>query len=113
MSIFSDRKTLLNTFERVILLTFISILIASLFISVVNDIYAFAKSDESVTLSVSQPMKLSALAKTLQKEGVIKNPLIFSIFVKTKSRSEKLESFVGTVTLSKDMSYREIMLVFS
>ena len=113
MSLFSDKRSLRNAFERVIILTAIAVLISMLFISVVNDIYAFVKPEENISITLSQPLTLKELSRLLQEKGVIKNPTVFSIFIKSKNRAEQLESFVGEITLRRDMSYREIMLALS
>jgi len=109
----SIKKTARNTFEIVIMITLLSALISLAVISVLNDIYAFVKPEGAVTLSVSEPLRLNTLSRRLQREGIIKNPTVFSLFVKSKGMAQKLESFSGEVALRKDMSYREIMLALS
>lgn len=108
-----DKKMIRNAFEIIIIITLLSALLALAVISVANDIYAFVKPNESVTLSISEPLELKAFSKKLQDEGIIKNPTVFSIFIKSKGRQEKLEAFVGEVALRQNMSYREIMLALS
>lgn len=113
MSIFSDKEAIRNTFERAITVTLFALLIALLFISLTNDIYAFVKPEGEVLLTVSEPIPLGELSRLLQDEGIIRNPTVFSLFIKSKNRADALESFVGEAKLSRDMSYREIMLAFS
>ena len=113
MSDISNKKLIRNTFEIVIMITLLSSLIALAVISVANDMYAFVKPDGKVTLNVNEPQKLDALSKQLQAEGIIKNPTVFSLFIKSKGREKKLESFSGEIELQRNMSYREIMLALS
>ncbi len=108
-----SKKAIRNTFERTVLLALIALLIALLLISIVNDMYAFVKPQGEVMLSVEAPTSLYRLAKQLQKNGVIKNPTFFSVFIISKGREQRLEAFVGELELRQDMSYREIMLAFS
>ena len=109
----SKNKTVRNTFEIVIMITLLSALLSLAVISVFNDVYAFVKPNEAVTVSISEPLKISALSRELQRERIIKNPTVFAMFVKSKGMTQKLESFSGEVALRKDMSYREIMQVLS
>ena len=113
MSDTSDAKIVRNTFEMIIMITLLSALIALAIISVANDMYAFVKSSEQVVLNVSEPLTLSELSKQLQSEGIIKNPTVFSMFVRSKGRADALESFSGEIALRRDMSYREIMIALS
>ena len=113
MTDISNRKLIKNTFEIVIMITLLAALISLAVISVANDMYAFVKPDASVTLNIDEPLDLDSMSKLLQSQGVIKNPNVFSLFVKSKGKTDKLESFSGEVVLRQDMSYREIILALS
>ncbi len=113
MSLFSDKQLLKITFEAVVILTALALLISMLFISVVNDMYAFVKPEEKVFITLPDPLTLGELSHLLQKEGIIKNPTVFSIFVKAKNKADKLEAFSGELALNRNMSYREIILALS
>lgn len=102
-----------KVFEKLIIITLLSVFFALFLVSVFNDMYAFVKPSGSVTLVISEPITLGELSRLISKQGVISNPTVFSLFVQSKGRRERLESFAGEVTLSKDMSYREIMLALS
>ena len=108
-----DNSLVRNVFERVVIMTLIAVFIALSVISVANDMYAFVKSDNTIQITLNSPTELTQLSKLLQREGIIKNPTIFVLFIKSKGRQEKLESFVGETTLRQNMSYREIMLALS
>ena len=113
MSVSDDKKLVRNTFEIIIIATLLSAMLALAIISVVNDMYAFVKPDSNVSLDISEPLSLRAISLKLQDEGIIKNPTVFCIFVKSKGKQESLESFIGQAALRQDMSYREIMLALS
>ena len=108
-----NEKMVRNTFEIVIMLTLFSALLSLAIISVFNDVYAFVKPNETVTLSIAEPLKLDTLSRQLQREGIIKNPTVFKIFVKSKRMTQKLEAFSGEIPMRKDMSYREIIFALS
>ena len=102
-----------RAFGIIIPLCLAALMLGGAIISVGNDIYAFVKPDVGVTLRVDEPLDLASLSRRLQDEGIIKNPTVFSLFIKSKGRQEKLEAFVGEVALNRNMSYREIMLTLS
>lgn len=107
-----NKKVIKRAFEQMIILTLLAVLLALLIASALNDMYAFIKQSGHIELSLSSPLTLKKLSRMLRDRGVIKNPLFFSLFVKSKSMQSRLESFVGDVTLDKNMSYREIILAF-
>lgn len=113
MSDAPSQKLIRNAFEIVIITTLLSAMLALSVISVMNDIYAFVKPEGTVMLKIAEPTKIGELSRQLQREGIIKNPTVFSLFVRSKGMTQKLESFFGEASLRKDMSYREIMLSLS
>lgn len=113
MSPSSPKDSVKNIFERAIIIAMLSLLLSALFLSVVNDVYAFVKPKGSVELSLAEPLSLTELSRLLQSKGVIKNPTVFTLFIKSKDRADKLEAFSGSALLQRDMSYREIMLALS
>ena len=46
----------------------------------------------------------------LEECGVIANPHVFTLYVRSKDKTELLEAFVGNAELDRSMSYREILL---
>ena len=88
----------------------VAVFIASLVIALANDIYAFIKPDGAITLSVDTPRSLPEISHMLEDCGVIANPYAFALYVKSKDKTELLESFVGNAELDRSMSYREILL---
>jgi cell division protein YceG involved in septum cleavage len=113
MPLFYNKTTAKSVFERALIIAAFSLLLSALLLSVINDVYAFVKPDGELKLTFTEPMPLSELSRLLQKEGVVKNPTVFSLFVRSKSKADELESFVGEATLRMDMSYREIILALS
>ena len=97
----------------IIPLCFLSVLISAATISAANDIYAFVKPNNTVTLSFDESSSVYSVACTLEEKGVINNPALFSLYVKSKHREEKIEKFRGDITLRTNISYREILSAFS
>lgn len=97
----------------IIPLCFLSILIAAAIISVGNDMYAFVKREEKVNLYFENSSSLYSVAQSLEANGVINNPSLFSLYVKSKGGEDKIKDFRGEISLSTDMSYREILKAFS
>ena len=100
-------------YRTVTVIALFALAVAGLTVSVANDMYAFVKSAREVTLTVDAPMALEELSERLEREGIVANPTVFSLYVKAKGRGERMESFSGEVTLRSDMSYREILLAFA
>ena len=99
--------------SRVTVTVLLALFCAALLISLANDLYAFVKPDRPFLLTVNEPLSLSVLSDRLDTGGVVNNPTVFSLYVRSKDRAEELEQFVGTVKLNASMSYREILLAFS
>ena len=110
---FSNKRLLKNAFERLIIITLLSVFLATFCLSVINDMYSFVNPDESVSLYIDSPTPLYELSLELARNGIIKNPSVFYLYIRSKGREEKLESFTGEATLTKNMSYRDIMLTLS
>ena len=94
-------------------LCFLSILIAALSISVANDMYAFVKRDASATVTLDTPESVYETAKKLEEHGIINNPAIFTLYVRSKNADERILSFSGELKLDSSMSYRDILRSFS
>ena len=108
-----DKKLWRYAFAVVTVLVLFSLLLAALLLSLANDLYAFIKPDRPITLTVDAPMTLPELSRVLSEAGVIQNPTVFRLYVRSKARDTALESYTGTLTLNSAMSYREILLAFS
>lgn len=100
------------TLSQVLTLTLLSLLIAALFISIVNDLYAFVKADRPLTLTLEEPLPLDQLCKRLSREKIVNNPTLLRLYITKKGKKDALEQFHGTVALNASMSYREILAAF-
>ncbi len=97
----------------IIPLIFLSLFLSAFTVSAANDMYAFVKPEASLTLAVESEDSVFSVAKRLEEKGIINNPLIFSVYVKSKGAEEKILGLTGEVTLNASMSYREIVSAFS
>ena len=107
-----DAKLIRRASAVILPLFFSSVLIASLVISVTNDMYAFMKSEVSAKVTVSEEDGLNEISKLLADEGIINNPTVFKLYVISKGKTAQLEDFSGELTLYGSMSYREILRLF-
>ena len=90
----------------------VSILISATVINVANDVFAFVKSDEDITISVEENEILGEIATELKEAGIIKYPWIFEKYAKFRisKRSYLTEDFiVGEHTLNPTMNYDKII----
>ena len=95
-------------FSKVLVIVLASLLCACLVISVANDLFAFIKPSQSRALEIRN-MSVGALSRLLQQEGIIDNAFAFHIYAYLKGKNSELEDISGSVTLSSDMSYGEIL----
>ena len=102
--------SLRGAFGILIPLCLFSVLLACLLISVANDMYAFVKPSNEVTVSITAPISEKQLSLLLQKNGVINNATCFRLYLRSKGVSDKLSLISGEITLNSNMSYREILL---
>ncbi len=100
-------------YARLTVLTLTALLSAGLLISVTNDLYAFVKPDRSLSLAIEEPVSLSEFSEMLSEGGIIQNPTVFRLYVRTKGRTNLVETCCGTLELNASMSYREILQAIS
>ena len=109
-----DKGQLVRIVAVIIPLCFFSVFVAAAVISLSNDMYAFVKPDKTINAVFSEePRSLYSTAKQLDDYGVIENPAIFSLYVKSKNAEERVSAFSGELELNSSMSYREILKSFS
>lgn len=94
-------------------LCMLSFLICALICSLANDIYAFEKQDKEVILDIEEGTSLKDVSKLLGRKGIVNNPSIFEIYVRSKGKEKRIEVFSGELVLNSAMSYREILAAFS
>ena len=90
-------------------LYFFALLISAVIISSANDVYAFCKPQVSATISIEHPLCLGEFSELLSQHGIISNEAVFRLYVSSKNAEQKIENFTGEITLSSNMSYREIL----
>lgn len=100
-------------FAYLLRIVLIALLCVGIFLSLANDLYAFVKSERTVTLRWETSLTLEEAARELARQGVIENPTVFSWYVDRKGRRARIESFTGELSLNCAMSYREILAVFA
>ena len=100
-------------YAKITLLCLLALFCAAVCISFANDLYAFVKPHNEVTLSIDASMTVKELALSLEREGIVANPNVFRLYVRSKGKETLLEKFQGTISLASDMSYREILIAFS
>lgn len=108
----SSAQRLRRACAVIVPLFFFSLLLTAALISAANDIYAFVKPDKEITLSLEPQETIYDTARLLSKNGVIKNPALFSLYARSKGAEERIFSFSGEISLSTSMSYREILRSF-
>ncbi len=81
----------------------VSIALAVMIISVANDIFAFVKDNEAVTVVVPENCDTNTLAEILEDAGAIKHPSVFSAYIKFKNKEG--EYLPGTYQVSPSLNY--------
>ncbi len=99
-----------RAFGIIIPLFLVSALLAGAFISVANDMYAFVKPDRAATVTVSESIDAKQLSTLLREKGIIKNDLVFRLYMKAKGKDDDVPLVLGEWSLNSNMSYREIIL---
>ena len=98
-----------RVFAKILPICLFSLFISGFILSVANDMYAFVKDDTQIDLYIEAPCTLEEFSKILGQQKVVKNPTVFSLYVKSKNKQDKVEDFTGELTLNSKMSYREIL----
>lgn len=98
-----------KAFGTLIPLLFLCVFISSTVISVANDMYAFVKPLQSVTVSISSELSANELSDLLQENKVIKNDFVFTLYLRAKKKANDVPLLRGEFTLNSNMSYREIL----
>lgn len=102
-----------RTLARILPVCLFSIFISAFILTVANDMYAFVKEDRDVSLYVEAPYSIDDFSMLLGKEGIVKNPYVFTLYVKSKNKVQNVEEFTGELLLNENMSYREILAILS
>lgn len=97
----------------IIPLLFLSLFLSAAVISVANDVYAFVKPQRTATVTISNGENAYTLAAILSENGIIENPLAFTLYAKLKNAEKTISDFQGDIQFKSSMSYREILKSFS
>ena len=108
-SVLGAKKRLLTAFESAIILCLVSLFIIGMFVIVINDIYAFVKPEKAIKITLGQNVTLKNAAVTLEREGVIENPTVFTLYVKSKDKESLFSGNFEEIEFNSSMSYREIL----
>ena len=104
-----QRQRMKLAFCRCVIIFAVSLFLSAVVLSATNDVYAFVKSDIEVKIILSEPLGVYRSAKLLSKNGIIKNPLLFTLYTHAKNKEELFFTLSGEFTLNAQMSYREIL----
>ncbi len=93
-----------------------SILVVSGFLSaaaimVANDVFAFVKGEEEVTVTITDETDVAALGKILAEKGIIKYPRMFKLYAKLRGKDVALEG--GEYTVNPSMNYDKLIATFA
>ena len=114
MSVFRPHDPIYRrAFSMITVLALLSVFISSVIISAANDIYAFIKPDAVCELNIDKPLTVYELALIMQKNGIISNPTLFSLYATIKEKDKDILLFSGDLILTSDMGYREILAQLS
>jgi len=94
----------------------VAVLVISVFaswtvIEVANDVFAFVKSDEAVTVVIEEDMTSADVAQLLYTNGIIKYPTMYELFVRLKE--ESTDYLVGEYEISPSMNYGDLNDTFT
>ena len=103
------RASVARAFGTLIPLALLALLISALILSVANDMYAFVKREQALTIYVEDPVSLDQFSKMLKTDGIINNPHLFKLYVISKGKRNVVETFCGEVELNSAFSYRQIL----
>ncbi len=104
-----ERKFCRRVYGTVAVMTLWAVLFSAILLSVANDMYAFIKPSAAIEIHVSEPMTAKEISTLFSDRGVIRNPTVFYFYLRAKQQLHQAETYVGTLSLNSDMSYREIL----
>lgn len=85
----------------------ISIIFAGLIIVSANDVFAFVKPDQEITIEIPEGATTRDIAKILDQEGVIHYAFLFRLFESAVGDGEEL--YPGKYKMNSSMDYRSIL----
>ena len=101
--------TFKRAFGIIIPLCLTALLIAGAIISVANDVYAFVKPDNVITILLEEQHDAKSFSSLLQDRGVINNAFVFAIYLRSHGLEHELANIANELTLNSKMNYRELV----
>ncbi len=94
----------------------VSVLVISIFaawtiIEVANDVFAFVKDDEIVSVVIEEDMTVNDVAQLLYTNGIIKYPTVYELYVRIKEESTNY--LIGEYEISPSMNYGDLNDTFT
>ncbi len=80
-------------------------------ITVGNDVFAFVKSDDEITVTIGEGTTIKELGEILEDNGVIKYAGIFNLYAKLRDKNPDLVA--GEYTVTPSMNYDQLIRVFA
>lgn len=103
--------SLLKGIVYIVAVLVISVFASWTIIEVGNDVFAFVKSDEAVTVVIEEDMTAADVAFLLHENGIIKYPTVYELYVRLKDESTNY--LVGEYEISPSMNYGDINDTFT
>jgi len=103
--------SLLKGIVYIVAVLVISVFASWTIIEVGNDVFAFVKSDEIVTVTIREEMTSSDVAQMLAENGIIKYPTMYELYVRLKK--ESTEYRIGEYEVSPSMNYGKLNDAFT
>ena len=104
------KESITRAFSIILPICVLSLLISGIVITLANDMFAFVKDDMEVTINIDEGSTIQEISDMLFDGGLIRNPEMFTAYVKSKDKVDSVEKFCGEITLNSSMSYRQILL---
>lgn len=89
----------------------VSVFAGFFLISVGNDVFAFVKSEEPVTITVPENATVEDIGNVLYEGGIIKYPKIFKLYAELKHEDEG-EFIAGEYEVSPKLNYDQLLSAF-
>ena len=103
--------SLLKGIVYIVAVLVISVFASWTIIEVANDVFAFVKSDEAVTVVIEEEMTANDVAQMLYENGIIKYPTMYELLIRLKE--ESTDYLVGEYEISPSMNYGDINDTFT
>ena len=103
--------SLLKGIVYIVAVLVISVFASWTIVEIANDVFAFVKSDEAVTVVIEEEMTASDVAQMLYDNGIIKYPTMYELYIRIKE--ESTEYLVGEYEVSPSMNYGDLNDAFT